>query len=121
MALNGLSNRIRRARRLAGISQEKLAHHLGLHRTSVAQWERDASRPNTGNLVNIALFTGVSMEWLATGRGDCPEAGSEDADHRHAAYASDELEERLLHAFRLHRFCARQPLVEFIEQSAAKG
>lgn len=60
------------------------------------------------------------MEWLATGRGDSPEARGEDAGHRHAAFASDELEERLLHAFRQHRFCARQPLVEFIEQSAAK-
>lgn len=61
--------RIREAREKAKMTQESLATALGVTKGSVYQWEKDISNPSTGNLSEIAVVTGVSFEWLATGRG----------------------------------------------------
>lgn len=67
-----LSLRIRRARRLALVSQSELARRVGVNRSAVAQWESATSTtcPSVGHLIHLAIETGVSFEWLATGRGD---------------------------------------------------
>ena len=63
-------NRIRQARRHGKLSQQALAERVGVHRSAVAQWEQaDGSHPTMENLARIAISTGVSFEWLATGRG----------------------------------------------------
>ena len=64
------SNRVRRARRHALMTQAELARRVGVHRSAVAQWERPGgSHPTTENCARIALSTSVSLEWLTTGRG----------------------------------------------------
>jgi transcriptional regulator with XRE-family HTH domain len=67
----GLAGRIRRARRIAGISQQQLADTLGVTRSAVSNWESDSEvRPATDRLAVMARALHVSFEWLATGRGE---------------------------------------------------
>ena len=62
--------RSRRARRISGLSQARLAAMIGVGRTAVANWEGAAGfLPSTGHLLAHARATGVAFEWLATGRG----------------------------------------------------
>ncbi len=94
--------RIRVARQRAGLSQQELASRLGISRGAVSNWENDSGTlPATERLQRIAVVTGVSFEWLATGRG--PVRHDPDKDMVLAADAEmveDPLELRLLRAFR---------------------
>lgn len=94
--------RLRQARVSASLSQAQLASQVGIQRSAVAQWERtDGTLPKLQHLVQVALFTGVSFEWLATGRGtrrlDTAEA---DAAVILRDFAQDELETRTLELMR---------------------
>ncbi|MCI4567308.1 helix-turn-helix domain-containing protein [Lysobacter sp. CFH 32150] len=52
------------------MSQQTLANAVGVQRSAVAQWERkNGAHPSMQHLVAIAVVTGVSLEWLGTGRG----------------------------------------------------
>lgn len=65
-----MSVRIRQCRHLAHLSQSDLALKVGVRRSAVAQWERvDGTSPSVAHMVLLATATGVSFEWLATGRG----------------------------------------------------
>jgi transcriptional regulator with XRE-family HTH domain len=66
-----LYSRVCLARRSGGLTQSTLAGLVGVTRSAVANWEIE-NRPNpcTAHLERIALVTGVSFEWLATGRGE---------------------------------------------------
>jgi transcriptional regulator with XRE-family HTH domain len=67
----GLGRRIAKARTDAGIrSQMEFARRLGVTRSAVSEWERDKSKPSTGNLSRIAHLTGKGFDWLATGRAE---------------------------------------------------
>jgi transcriptional regulator with XRE-family HTH domain len=67
----GLAARIRRARRIAGISQQALADALGVTRSAVSNWESDSGvRPATDRLAVLAQKLHVGFEWIATGRGE---------------------------------------------------
>jgi transcriptional regulator with XRE-family HTH domain len=88
--------RIRRSRVAAKFSQRQLAVRLGVQRSAVAQWESPAGTlPNMEHLTMIAVATGVSFEWLATGRGQSS------SEHVESAallddFAQSEIESRLL-------------------------
>lgn len=96
-----LSTRIRTARTRAGMSQGELAEALGVSRSAVGNWESAKGRvsPSSERLSELALATGVSYEWLATGRGTplAPIDGIPAAD---AEFVDDPIERRLLQAFR---------------------
>ena len=96
-----LSTRIRTARTRAGMSQGELAEALGVSRSAVGNWESAKGRvsPTSERLSELALATGVSYEWLATGRGTplAPIDGIPAAD---AEFVDDPIERRLLQAFR---------------------
>jgi len=117
--------RVRQARRHAALSQAGLATQVGVARSAVAQWERHGggSRPTGANLAKIALATGVNHEWLATARGRMLSHAKDDETPalRLSHYAHDELEERLLSAFREVPHRGRQPFVEFIEAVAKRA
>ena len=62
--------RIRLARRHAGLSQAALAEAVGVQRSAVSHWEAvQGKSPSMANLRRVATVTGVQFEWIATGRG----------------------------------------------------
>lgn len=61
-------DRLRIARRHAGISQEELAESIGVSQSRVAAWEAGVSHPRGGELIEVAKLieevTGVDAAWL---------------------------------------------------------
>jgi transcriptional regulator with XRE-family HTH domain len=112
-----MSCRIRRARVAAGLTQSELARRLGIQRSAVTQWERTGgTSPSLGHLASIACETGVTFEWLATGRGAAqPEEGEFDIALVPDDYARDELETRILAAFRRIPGRRREATVKVVE------
>lgn len=45
--MDTLGKRIAYYRKLRGLSQEKVAEHIGISRQAVTKWENDNSSPNT--------------------------------------------------------------------------
>lgn len=65
-----MQDRIRRARRHAGITQAALAELVGVRRSAVSNWESaNDVLPSMQHLLAIATACRVSLEWLGTGRG----------------------------------------------------
>lgn len=115
------AERIRQARKAVGLSQASLAAHIGVDRSAVGQWERNtASCPTVGHLAKIAMATGVSFEWLATGRGPrvIGGVGEESPAFVLDYVAQSEIEERLLVAFRHLSALEQVPVVDMLEARA---
>lgn len=55
---------IRQLRKKIRLSQEGLANLIGVSRSAVYDWERDAYSPEGENLVNLAKALGVSVAYL---------------------------------------------------------
>lgn len=113
--------RIKQARKDAGLSQTALAVRLGVDRSAVAQWERNtAAGPTVEHLRKIALATGVSFEWLATGRGARVIGGEGDEPPGIVMdyVAQSESEERLLVAFRSLSAMEQLPVIDMLEARA---
>lgn len=76
-----MQERIRRARRKAGLSQAGLADVVKVRRSAVSNWESaNDVMPSMQNLLAVARACDVSIEWLGTGRGGMstdPEAMAE--------------------------------------------
>jgi transcriptional regulator with XRE-family HTH domain len=96
------SSRIRKARTLTGLSQAKLALRVGVQRSAVTQWEREnGTWPSVAHLAKVALETGVSFEWLATGRGAVAFGNEEFVSAVSLQdFAQDETESRILEVVR---------------------
>lgn len=61
-----MAERIRRARRVAGLTQRAVAAALGVGRSAVAQWELEpGTRPSEANLRALAALLGCPRDWLA--------------------------------------------------------
>lgn len=119
-----LAERIKESRKAAKLSQAKLADALGLDRSAVAQWERNTpSSPTVGHLTRIALVTGVSFEWLATGRGPRRIGGKGDSPPAVVMdyIAQSESEERLLIAFRSLDSLSQIPVLKRLETLASRS
>ena len=114
--------RIRLARRHAGLSQAALGTAVGVQRSAVSHWEAtNGKHPSVNHLRTIALATGVQFEWLATGRGLMRQSAEQELDAIAAADAllvDDPIEVRRIRAFRDSPMRARPPLVELVEQLA---
>lgn len=115
--------RIRLARRHAGLSQAALAEAVGVQRSAVSHWEAvQGKSPSMANLRRVATVTAVQFEWLATGRGRMGLSPDETLDGVSAVDATmvdDPLELRMLAAFRTLAPRSQAPLVELMEQMAA--
>ena len=56
--------KIKEARKSAGLSQEKLSEKLGVSRSAVAKWEADNGIPDAGNLKTLSELLSVSIDYL---------------------------------------------------------
>lgn len=59
-----LGEKLKEARKQAGLSQEQLAEKLGISRSAVAKWETDAGMPDIDNLKILSRLLGVSIDYL---------------------------------------------------------
>lgn len=66
----GIAERLREARKLAGLSQGQVARMLGLHRPSVSEIEAGNRRVSADELAHMAVIYDVSVAWLV---GEGPE------------------------------------------------
>lgn len=116
--------RIRLARRAAGMSQNQLAQAVGVQRSAVSHWEAPLGKnPSVSHLREMALVTGIQFEWLATGRGEMPLSKDMRLDSIATAEAllvEDPLEFRLVEAFRAAPLRTRLSLLEVMEELAAQ-
>lgn len=67
--------RLYQLRRQAGLSQEELANVLDLSRQAVQKWESGASRPDMDNLVALAGYFHVTLDYLVCGTEPAPGHG----------------------------------------------
>lgn len=117
-----LGMRIRSARIRAGLSQAELAIQISVSRTAVANWESSKSRtrPSSERLEAISHKTGVSWEWLATGRGSAS-VSNDDALAADVDLVEDPVERRLLELFRQGKTAYKQALIALLESSSSAG
>jgi HTH-type transcriptional regulator, cell division transcriptional repressor len=65
---DAVAARIRSARKALGLSQGELAGRLGVHRATVAHWERaDGCVPSVDTLRVLSRELRVAFEWLVLG------------------------------------------------------
>lgn len=96
MQKDNLTARIRLARRIAGQSQAEMAECIGVGRSAIANWECGRAHPSTMHLAQLARATGISFEWLATGKGTMRTS----EELQQPAPTLNHEEDTLLHAFR---------------------
>ena len=114
--------RIKHAREYAGLTQATLAKLVGVKRSSANQWESPqlGKEPSTANLMKIAVITGVSFEWLATGRGEMvwqPETAGTGISEMASDYGRlSPLEKHLLKLFEGLSERRRKALLDFLAE-----
>jgi len=117
-------DRIRLARRHAGLSQARLAEAIGVRRSAVSHWESPQGKnPSVHHLRALATVAGIAFEWLATGRGKMQLSEDAVLDSVSAADAllvEDPLELRLVQSFREASPRTRVALVEIVEELTAR-
>ena len=64
--MDTLGKRIAYYRKLQGLSQEKVAEHIGISRQAVTKWENDNSRPNTDNLLQLSALFEIPLNELVS-------------------------------------------------------
>jgi len=64
MKQNQLGENIARFRKEKGLSQEKVAEHMGVSRQAVTKWESNISKPNSDNLIKLAELFDTSVDIL---------------------------------------------------------
>lgn len=116
------SERIRLARRRAGLSQQKLADLLGVKRSAVANWEAaGGANPSSNNLERLACLLQIAHEWLATGRGEMKLPGHwHDVPVVDAELVDSPFERRLLAAWRNMPAKTRVLFLELAESYSPK-
>lgn len=65
--MQGLSERLVVLRKQKGLTQDELAHELGLSKSGVSKFENGKSNPLPENLVKLSTLFDVSVDYLLTG------------------------------------------------------
>jgi transcriptional regulator with XRE-family HTH domain len=64
----GFARRVRQARRAAGFStQEALGEIIGMHYSSISNWERALQMCHPTDMYRLARALGVTTDWLISG------------------------------------------------------
>lgn len=69
-----LGEKLKEARKQAGLSQEQLSEKLGISRSAVAKWEADKGIPDIENLKALSGLLGVSIDYLVNNGEDLDKA-----------------------------------------------
>lgn len=56
-----IHNLIKRLRQANGLSQQELANHCGLDKSSIGHWEREMSAPKLRNLEQLSKIFSISV------------------------------------------------------------
>lgn len=70
MIKNTLGSRIRSIREQHGLNQDEFAKLIGVVRSSISTYEKDANLPNANVLAEICTKFHISTQWLLLGIGD---------------------------------------------------
>lgn len=62
--MNEFGERLKELRKEMGLGQIALAQKLGVGKLVISLWETGACEPTLSNLVKIATFFGVSIDYL---------------------------------------------------------
>ncbi|MBP0465883.1 helix-turn-helix domain-containing protein [Roseomonas sp. PWR1] len=82
--LSTIGGKIAQAREDSGLSQDKLARHLGLSRSAIAQWENNLCAPSFENAKSLSRLLDIDIKDILD----------------FADFAADEKEKTILHLFR---------------------
>jgi len=63
-----IGERLRSARRRAGLKQAEAARQVGVSRTTISNWEVGLAEPQIGHAAQMATLYGVALDWIASGR-----------------------------------------------------
>lgn len=72
--MSGIGQRIKDARRRAGMTQEALGRRCGVSRAAIAQWENGTTQPSLAHLQRASDALGVWVSWI-TGEGESEGVG----------------------------------------------
>lgn len=108
MADNAFGTRLRRLRNEAGLTQQEVADHLNIHRTTYTKYERGSVNPDQQGLVQLATLFEVSVDYLL---------GNDVADASVTEKKADDMqltlqEQHLVQMFRQLTYQEQQQLVK---------
>ncbi len=81
----GIGPRIREARKLLGLTQQKLSDLCGHSKGQIAQWEIGVRTPGIDGVFVLASTMKISFLWLATGQGEARPGHVEEGQPRWSA------------------------------------
>jgi transcriptional regulator with XRE-family HTH domain len=78
--------KVRQAREILGLSQERLAKEAGLSQRSITSYETNQSKPRGATARRLANILGVSTDYLLSDSADDPQEGLSKDVHLENAY-----------------------------------
>ena len=85
-------DRIRNARKAAGLTQRQLADSLGVSNTSISNWEKDLSRPDADMIQKLCACLSVQPNYFygtENAPGTDPRRSVSDEDIKFALFGGD--------------------------------
>ncbi|MDK2856168.1 MAG: hypothetical protein PWQ86_1381 [Bacillota bacterium] len=98
-----LGQRLRALRLKLGLSQHQVAAATGITRGNICNYELDKFTPTGENLIRLAEFFGVSIDWLLTGKTSCSPLVPDNSQ-----------EQLLLEQFRSLPACLQAEVLDFV-------
>lgn len=83
-----MADRIQSLRKSKGVSQEELAHYIGVSRQAVSKWESEQSGPDLENIIAISEYFQVTTDYLLKGIEAVAEEKSDSAVGSRVLYAA---------------------------------
>lgn len=66
----GLGDRLRKARKLARLSQDQMAEKMGVSRPTISSWETGKTQPKVSQAERWGEETHAPFEWFANARSE---------------------------------------------------
>ena len=91
-----LGQRLLKARKETGLSQEELAEQLGVSRQAVSKWENDSGYPEMEKMIRLSQIYQVSLDYLVGNEQEQNQEQSNEEISEKGWYVSQELAEGFL-------------------------